>query len=313
MYGLTRIPASGSKVIVRFTGLSGTGVIPLGTLVQDTNGVLYATDNAATVGVGGYVDVSCTCQITGEIYASANTVNKLYSALFNIDSCNNAAPQYFVGRPEETQQELTARIKNSVGANSLGSVQAVLGKIASLTGVVDVYALANFTTSTIVKDGITILPHCLYTAIYGGNDQDIFNALSKVVAGAGFTGNTTGFAQDESGLLAYYAVAFQRPTPQIIYFAVTIVSSVSLPANSTALTQAAIIESFNGLDGKSRAKIGSDLVGSRFIGNINTKLPTAEILSVYIGLSASPVGLRLLVPINAIPVTDTAYIAVNYV
>jgi hypothetical protein len=311
MYLLHRKPAAGTRVSVRYSGLQGA-TIPAGSLVQSTARVLYATNVVATIGIAGYVDVPCTCQVTGALPAAANTITKIYSAIPNVDSVNNPQAETLLGRKEETQQEFAARIRASTSANALGSVQAVIGNVSNLSGVSDVYALANFTPQTIVKGNIIIPSHYLYTAVVGGDDQDIFNALSRVVAGAAFVGKTKGYAQDASGANVFYAVAFQRPAPQIIYFKILMAWMPDLPANTISLVQSGILEGFNGLDGKPKAKIGSDIVGARFVGNINARLPTAEVMSIFVGLAVNPTQLRLEVPIDAVPITSEAYITVQW-
>lgn len=64
--GVNRQVAKRATGLVRFTG-SASSVVPAGVRVTTTLAT-YITDSAATVPVGGIVDVAATCEVTGEAY-----------------------------------------------------------------------------------------------------------------------------------------------------------------------------------------------------------------------------------------------------
>jgi len=71
--GLTRKAAAAAAGTVRFTGTAGVS-IPVGQQVATAQGIVFATTQAATVGVGGTVDVSASAVVAGAAgNQSANT------------------------------------------------------------------------------------------------------------------------------------------------------------------------------------------------------------------------------------------------
>jgi hypothetical protein len=93
---------------------------------------------------------------------------------------------------------------------------------------------------------------------------------------------------------------------------VQVVNDPLLPANATDLIKAAIVESFNGGDGKSRARIGSAIIANRFVQNIVNKVPYTQILDIDIGTTTANLN-RVDVPIDKTPTLSLIDIVVTYV
>jgi hypothetical protein len=98
-----------------------------------------------------------------------------------------------------------------------------------------------------------------------------------------------------------------------VYFAVSITNNPALPANITALIKQAVQDAFNGVDGGSRARIGSTLVSGRYYSGVNATDSNVEILSIFLGTAASPTGTSLAVGIDQRPTLDPANITVTLV
>jgi small basic protein len=95
-----------------------------------------------------------------------------------------------------------------------------------------------------------------------------------------------------------------------VFFAVKLVNNTSVPANITALVQAAILAAFNGQDGGSRARIGSTLYAGRYFAGISAIGNGVELLSIGIGASASPTATSLAMGIDQLPTLDASNITV---
>jgi small basic protein len=107
-------------------------------------------------------------------------------------------------------------------------------------------------------------------------------------------------------------VTWETPAALPIKFAVEIANNPSLPSNIVALVQAAIIASFNGTDGGTRARIGSTIFASRYYGNIVALGPTVSILSLLLGPTTATLA-SYTVPINNAPTIDASNITVTLV
>jgi hypothetical protein len=158
--------------------------------------------------------------------------------------------------------------------------------VLSVTGVVDAYVTENTTNATLVVGDYTLAANSVYVAVVGGNSTAVATAIwSKKPPGCAYNGNTTVTVTDSnSGYVTppTYSVKFQIPANLVIYFAVNIVSSASVPSNATALIQNAIINAFAGGDGGPRARIASNVLASRFYAPVAALGAWAQIRSIYV-------------------------------
>jgi hypothetical protein len=152
----------------------------------------------------------------------------------------------------------------------------------------------------------------IYQSIPG---WDTINNAADGTVGSSYNGNTSFTVTDTSGYdfpYPSYVVTWETPSALPILFAVQIASNPSLPANIVSLVQQAIIASFNGTDGGTRARIGSTIFASRFYGNIVALGPTVSILSLLLG-PTTPTLSSYTVPINNAPTISAANISVTLV
>jgi hypothetical protein len=129
-------------------------------------------------------------------------------------------------------------------------------------------------------------------------------------------GNTSATVYDESaGIIPYpsYTILFQRPSHTPVYFSVNIGNHPLLPSDYQTQIKAAITKAFNGQDGGARARIGADVYASRFYAGIASISVNLRLVSVYIGLTASPTGSEVLIGINQIPTISDSQITVTLV
>jgi uncharacterized phage protein gp47/JayE len=317
IYFIDRVAASGTLVTGTCMGLVGT-VIPAGSVAQDTAGFQYASIADATIPAGGTIDVDFQCLTTGPIGCPSGALSTIYRAVTGWDSVVNAA----AGTPGvnvESRSDFEFRRRNSVAANAVNSIQAVYAAVLAVPNVLDAYAIDNSTNGT-VNTGPTnypVIANSIYVAVVGGDPAAIAQAIwGKKSLGAPYNGNTTHTITDTTGGVTPYPtydVTWETPAALPVYFAVSITNSPALPSNITALIKQAVEDAFNGVDGGSRARIGSTLVSGRYYSGVNATDSNVEILSIFLGAAASPTGTSLAVGIDQRPTLDPANITVTLV
>lgn len=274
IYFLTRNPALSTVVQVVCIGEAGV-TIPVGAQVEDTSGNIYVCTQQGTFDPSGTMTLPFANQQTGPIPCPANTVTEIYQSIAGWDSVNNPSDG-IVGTNVETQQAFEFRRQNTVAANAHGSLQSIYGAVFEVDGVIDAYAIENFTDSPIVvgSTDFTLVPHSFLIAVVGGAAQDIADAIwTKKNEGSNMNGNTTETVTDDS-------FAFPQPTYTITFnnnaenpvtydLTITIVNNSALPANIVALVQAACLAQFNGTNSNGqRVRIGSLFLAAQFYGPV---------------------------------------------
>lgn len=314
IYFLDRKPATPTAVVATCIGLAGV-VIPVGATAKASDGNLYICTEAGTIPVSGTIDLNFACAVDGPIACPAGSLNQIYQSIPGWDTINNAGDGT-VGSNVESRADFEFRRKQSVALNAVNSLQSIYANVFNVQDVLDCYATENTTSAPITVGGVTLVDHSIYIAVVGGAAADIAQAIwSKKSLGANYNGNTSFTVTDTSGYdypYPSYVVTWETPAPLPILFAVQIANNPSLPSNIVALVQQAIIASFNGTDGGSRARIGSTIFASRFYGTIVALGPTVSILSLLLG-PTTPTLASYTVPINNTPTIDTSNISVTLV
>lgn len=307
IYFLERNPAEPTAVIATCVGASGT-VIPIGSLASSTDGNLYISTAAATIPIGGTVDVPFACTVNGPIPCPAATLTSIYRAIPGWDTVTNATDGV-LGNEVESRAAFEARRAASVALNSVGPLSAVLAKVLNVPDVLDAYAAENDTATPIVNGAITLNPNSIYVCVAGGADQAIGEAIwSKKMPGCAYTGDTLVTVTDTNPLYSIpyptYAVYFQTATSLPIFFKVTIADSTSVPSTALADIQAALLAAFVGSDGGPRARIGSTIFASRFYSAVANLGPWAQIVSIFIGTTGPAAALSVSAGIDEAPTLD---------
>lgn len=314
IYFLDRNPATPTAVVATCVGLAGV-VIPVGAQAKATDGNLYVCTQAGTIPVGGSIDLNFACAADGPIACPAGSLNQIYQSIPGWDTINNAADGT-VGSNVESRADFEFRRKQSVALNAVNSLQSIYANVLSVTDVLDAYVTENTTGAPITVGGVTLVAHSIYVAVVGGAASDIATAIwNKKSLGASYNGNTSFTVTDTSGYdfpYPSYVVTWETPAALPIKFAVQIANNPSLPSNIVALVQAAVIASFNGTDGGTRARIGSTIFASRYYGDIVALGPTVSILSLLLGPTTATLA-SYTVPINNAPTIDASNITVTLV
>lgn len=268
IYFIERLPSQPTALQITCTGLAGV-VIPVGALIVDGSNNIYAATNTAPIGGSGTVALSFAAVIAGPTPVPSTV--SIYQAIPGWDSVTLISG--VVGQAVESRQAFEQRRQLSVAQNAAGSLPSILGAVLSIPGVLDAYVTENTANGTVTTQGVTLAPHSLYVAVYGGSAAAIAQAIwSKKAPGCAYNGNTTVVVTDSnsgySPPLPTYNVTFQIPPPLQVAFQVNLVQNALVPSTATALVQNAILSAFAGGDGGSRARIGSTIYASRFYGPV---------------------------------------------
>lgn len=320
IYFMTRIAATSTTVVARCTGLEGT-VIPSGAQAQDTSGNIYQTTGSNTIPAQGYVDITFSAVETGPLTCPVGTLTKIYGALPGWDTINNLVAGT-PGRDVETSQEFEYRRSQSVSAYSQGTLAAVYAAVAasgadlpSPTVPSDVYVTENVAATSKTVGGVVLLPHSLYVCVAGGDPDSIAYAIwSKGSLGCNYTGDTTIEIEDESydEPRPTYEVSYQTAANLSIYTKVTLGTGGTVDATTVSRVQTAVYNSFYGLDGSAKVRIGAKIYASKFYSAIAAVVGSVPIVSIKVGLTSSPAPSSdyLSVNIDKYPYMETSYVSV---
>lgn len=316
IYFIDRIPGQPTTVTLLCTGATGT-LIPVGAQAQDTSGNIYVCTQAGVIGAGGTVSLTFAATVDGPTPCPSGTVTRIYQAVTGWDLVTNPADGV-MGRAVESRVEFEARRRASVALNAHGSLQSILAAVLAVPGVIDAYATENVTSST-VNMGSTSYPvvaHSLYVAAVGGAPEAVAKAIwLKKDVGCDYNGNTVVTVVDDSNYeppYPTYDVKYEIPDPLPILFEVQIRDSDLLPSNIETLVKNAIVASFTGADGSQRARIGAELLASKFYPGVIAIASSVSVLSILIGTS-TPTDTSVLVGIDEVPTIDPADITVTLV
>jgi uncharacterized phage protein gp47/JayE len=314
IYFLSRLGSLPTAVACVCTGAVGT-IIPQGSLVASTDGTVYQSEDAATIGSGGTVTVQFSSINDGPKPCPVGSITFIQTSIPGWDAVTNPADGT-PGRSTETRAELEQRRQQSVALNSISIVQSIRGTVLNVDDVIDAYVTENPGASAATIGGVSISAHSIYVAAVGGSDADVARAIwTKKPPGCNYVGNTTIAIEDTgSGYQSPYPtydVTFERPTALPIFFDVELADGSDVPADAATQVRNAIVAAFNGQDGGARAGIGATIYASRYNAPVANSGSWVRIKSLKIG-TTTPGALDLLpVNIDQNPTLDPAHITVN--
>ena len=264
IYFLTRKIAEATVVTCEVTGLNGT-TIPYGAIVQSTEGYI----------------LTCLIEI------AAHSVTKIVTVIPGWSSVDNDEPGA-TGRLKETRAEFEARRYASVAKNAHGSAISIYGTIADINGVIDCQVLENTGPNPKEMYGVNVDGHSVAVCVYGGEDDDIAEAIyTKKDAGCGTSGNTTiqHVAYDFANALYEYKI--YRPETISFNVQVAIPNASALNNSVKNAIKSAVITDFLGkseISGNSRVGLASTVYASRFYIAVMSTDGVSQISNIKIAL-----------------------------
>lgn len=308
IYFVKRKGQINSTAECELNGLPGV-IIPKGFIVKDENGHDWALDEQVSILEDGKVMGKFTAN--GTYAAKAHSINQLSQAIIGLDRVTN--PQEAIaGVERESRNDFARRYENSVAINSQGMPATVYSNVAKLKGVVSCYVVDNPKGETvrIGANNTALLPHSVYVAAVGGDDEEIAETIHRYAGnGCDFNGNTVVQITDDRYLepKPAYQVKFQRPAQTPIYFKVTVKRGAILEAEQ--LIKQSILKQFE----SNRLKIGATIYAMGFVADLVEKIGKEYLLSVNVGKSTTQFSDHVQIGIDQIPILSENNIKVNLV
>lgn len=200
LVGVYREPARPSRVTIKATGTPAT-IIPAGSIFRVPNGPRFTTDDPATIGGGGDVDIAASSEETGPIEALAGTITEIVTVIAGLASVTNPADA-IVGRDVETDEELRVRRLESLSATGQATDPAIKAALLALAIVDQCVVVSN---RSLVTDSFGIPPKAFRAVVYPDPgvfplDAEIFETLFNVSpAGIYVDGARIGLVTDSQG------------------------------------------------------------------------------------------------------------------
>ena len=298
MGGIARKVASYSTCPVTCTGTAGA-VITNG-VAQDASGIQWSLPASVTIGSGGSVTISATCQQLGAIAVGNNSITTMVNPQAGWTGITNGTNAAVLGQPVETDAQYRARLFISQALPSLTQFSGTVAAIASLSGVTRQQCYENPTGTT--SDGTTIfgtpagkplpsgLPaHSVTCVVEGGTNLAVATAIYANKGIGCYTNGTTSQSVTDPNNGVTAVINFYQPTYQTIYVSL----SVHLLPGGTSATltavQAAIIAYLQSLQ-IGQAITLSALYAAGMSVTPNLSMPIFSIEALTLGTSASPSG-----------------------
>lgn len=290
IYFLERRPAQPTVVQAVCIGLQGV-TIPAGALARADDENLYACQQSGTFGPSGTMTLPFAAVTPGPLACPAGSLATIYQAIPGWDTITN--PQDgALGTLVEGRADFEIRRRQSVAHNAAGHLPAVRGAVLSVDGVLDAFVVQNDTNFPRTIGGYTLSANSVYVSVSGGEAEDIARAIWTRKGAAGTNGSTTVTVLDTASGYSppypAYEVHFDYARPLPILFEVQIKNSALVPADATQQIQNALIGAFAGEDGGPRARIGAEILASRYYDPVQALGPWARVVALRIGASTVP-------------------------
>lgn len=274
-WGYYRKKATGTVVVVKFTGTNGT-VIPAGTLVTDGT-YEYATLNGATIPASGTISVQCQCTTTGPIECQAGAITDQVIPIAGISTVTNQS-NGIVGYDAESDNAFRARITaNWFNIRARAILGAIVDNVAQIQGVLSCVGMENPTGSSVTKNGVTMPAHSVYLAIVGGEEEAIARVIAQQkTVGAETVGNTVvSYIDDTVGY--QYSYNIERPTPVNVDVKVQYSENQYTKPDTATQVEAIITQWFSDVP----AQIGQTVSGG-VIAQALADFPQIDLLAVKV-------------------------------
>lgn len=202
--GLQRKVSSLSTVDLRIVGWAGT-VIRNGA-AQDTAGQRWLLPATVTIPPAAEIIVTATADRLGDVFAPANTVNRISTTVRGWQSVNNAEAST-VGNPVETDSMLRVRQSISTSLPAKSAFESLVGAVAAIEGTNRYRGYENETTGPDDRD---IPQNSVAIVVEGGDVSEIARVIyKKKTPGVITYGTTSEPYVDEAGIA--HNIRFSRP------------------------------------------------------------------------------------------------------
>lgn len=264
-FGTSRRRPQYAEGVLKFTGTPNY-TIPFGRIFETEDKVKYfllADVKLAANGVG-YGDISAlNTGVSGNCEPNSITVQVEPDS--DVNSVTNES-RLEGGAEEESDIELRKRLSNSYSALGSGTINAIYADLLEVPGVRAVRIKVN--EQGVPVDGLPAHSVAVYT--YGGDDNEIADALMENYVGIQFFGTTIVPTKDISG--NSHNIGFSKAAISPVKFNITVQKNNTFPSNGVDEIKDAIVSVVGGIDSKGNASnglnMGDDVVYARIINAV---------------------------------------------
>lgn len=306
---IERRPAMPSVIVdASIGGIAGT-FIPSGSLARSQDGNLWATNYDVTIGVDGTAQVRFVCTVNGPIACLPGDLFEPLSSVLGWESVTNTNAAV-LGVTEQSDAELLYLRRVTLARKGISTRNAQQSNLNAIETVTSTTFRENIGNTTAVIDGVTMVPHSVWSCVDGGSNLEVAETLLRVKTdGAAWNGAVTVNVTDpNSGQV--YPVKFDRPT----YINPTIKVTVRQngdPQNPVTQIPINVAKWARGeLPGDDGLKIGVSLNAFELSGAILFYNPRYFVTNVEISLGGVPqpggipveIWQRVIIPESAVSV-----------
>lgn len=304
--GVTRLPATRSTVTLECSGTVGT-VLAIGRVVSvDVTGERFVSQETATIGVGGTVDVAFRAENYGQValYTGQSlTIETPVAGWADVDA-NEDAEQ---GEDIETDAALRLRRAELLTVQGTATIEAIRADILSIDDVVNCYVFEN---ATMVTDSRNLPPKSIEVLVQGGDDAEIAEGIFETkCAGIETYGHApndvTETVTDSMGI--DHTINFTRPDEQAIYIRADITYDPdTYPSDGDDQIKAALAALGDTLE------LGQSVIYERFQAEVFAISGVVDCPLFYIDTVSPPTGTsNITFDIRELATFDTGDITVN--
>jgi uncharacterized phage protein gp47/JayE len=286
--GIARLVPSFGTAVLTVSGTANATLISA--VARDGNGFLWDLPTILTIGVGGTVSATATCETSGNINALPGAISAIATPQSGWVSVTNAAAAV-AGNPVEPDSKLRGRQAISVSLPSLTRFEATVAAIAQVLGVTRYTVLEN---STGAVDSYGNPPHSLTAVVEGGSANAIAQAIYGNRGIGPYTNGTTLVNITDSFDQTVMPIRFSLPTYVPIYVSMSVHGLVGFTTATLLAIQTAIVTYLNSLQ-IGELIVQSELIGAALSCRPNPQNPMFAITSTTLGFTASPTGMANLV------------------
>ena len=270
---IERKAAQNSEAVCTLTGVGNT-LILAGATAEDTNGLKYKLKEPVTISPQGIVSGIFVCQTDGAIVINANTITKIMDVVVGWETISNPS-NGVTGYLEESNSALIIRYVDSVATNSVSQLSSLTSAITAIADVKLAVVVQNDEDIPVDNKGITLLNNSMAAVVFGGDSQDIINAIGKKKPlGIKTNGDVVGQYVDEYSFLPLQ-IKFYRAAGVPIEIQLSLKVDSNFPSNGISEIKDNLVSYFEGTFSvtpgfyKEGMKIGKNVIYSRLFTPIN--------------------------------------------
>jgi uncharacterized phage protein gp47/JayE len=303
--GLKRKVASYSTCTVTLTGTPGT-VITNG-VVSDVAGNKWSLPSTVTIGPGGTISVTATCQVIGSIAALPGDITSISTPTSGWISVNNISPAT-LGQPVETEAELKARQSVSVALPSRTMLTGTIAALASVPGVLRHKVYENATDSI---DSWGHPRHSITPVVEGGHDYDVAMAIYLNKGIGCMTNGTSAEMVVDPITNIELPIRFYRPSYVPIYVTLNLTALQGYTSAVESAIKQAVAAHLNSLGISDRVTVSS--ITAAALSLTDLKKPSFSVKSNKIAKTASPtLSNDILLNFDEVSQGDVAKVVITY-